>query len=122
MNTLIFESAPRVLALRPVPAGGKLLAFADVELATALGPISFFDCALFESVDDRTGLKEFSVGPPSKPNPLPNSLKKFLPLVSWHPDVRRAVTDAIADAYRQSQASACAGNGGCDSGRSGGQL
>lgn len=106
------DNAPRVLALRLIPGGGKLVASADTEVEIPpFGFAAFNECAVFQGEDGA-----LSVAPPSKPNPIPGRTK-YLPLVSWPPDLRRAITAAVSEAYRRE-----AGLAGNNNGRNGGQL
>ena len=95
-----FSDAIRVLSLKPVANGGKLVAVAAVEIETAGGSLTQIGCPAFESPNKYTGALELCVAPPSKVTVLPNGTKRYEPVAKWHPDLQQAITRAVAEAWQ----------------------
>lgn len=106
MNTheLDLPDAPRVLSLKPVPNGGCLVALADVEIPSPFGPQTYVALPVFKSPNKYSGEIEVSVSPPKKEWTRRDGTIQRDPLVHWHPDLRRAITKAVSEAYESTLA------------------
>ena len=95
---------PQVLNLKPVPNGGRLVALADVEITSPFGPQTYVALPVFKSPNKYSGEIEVSVSPPKKEWMRRDGTVQRDPVVHWHPDLRRAITKAVREAYESTLA------------------